>query len=101
MTTLICRVPDARESIALRNHPVERLNSPRNQGLGLLRQDAPCDAIRPDLHVGRHPLQASGFRKTTAGREGTIGWRLVERGRCARYRLQPLATFGAMDGGGQ
>src|SRR5260370_8901554 len=79
---------------------IERPNSPRDQSLSPFRQDAPCDPIRPDLYVGRHPLEAAGFGKTTAGREGTIGRRLVERGRGPRYGFQPLATFGAMDSRG-
>src|ERR1700732_5014139 len=62
----------------------------RGNDPGAFRQDAPCDPVRPDLHIGRQLLDAARFRESAAGCERTAGWRLVERGRRPRYRFQPL-----------
>src|SRR5438445_1738411 len=64
-------------------------------------QDTSCDPVRCNLDIGRQRFDAARLRKTAARRKGAIVRCFIERGRRARYRLQPLAAFGAMDRGSE
>src|ERR1700681_2700531 len=66
------------EFAAVRNQQQTELCSPGGEHPGAFRQDAPCNPVRPDLHVGRQSLEAAGLGKPASGRERTIGRRLVE-----------------------
>src|SRR5205085_3390015 len=73
----------------------------RSNSRNAFSQDTSCDPARADFDLGRHCFDAARLRKAAARRERAIVRRPVERGRRARYRLQPLAAFGAVDGGGE
>src|SRR6516164_7629045 len=71
----------------------------RGNTAGRFSEHTSRKATRPDRNIGRRRFATARLRQTAAWRKGAIARRLVERGRGAGDRLQPLPPHGAVDGG--